>query len=108
MRSNEERSTIKSLITGKDSALQGSTTTVSPFLNARMCNWQTVVACQGPCGLPLICIEHEPQIPSRQSWSNAIGSLPSLMSLSFSTSNISRNDISGETSSTLYVTNLPF
>ena len=28
--------------------------------------------------MPLIIIAHEPQMPSRQSWSNAIGSLPLL------------------------------
>src|SRR5215203_2865136 len=48
IRSNEVRSTTKSLITGKAFALQGSTTTVSPSLKALMCNWQVVVACHGP------------------------------------------------------------
>src|SRR5689334_16033897 len=36
MRSNAVRSTIRSLITGKALDLQGSTTTVSPFLYARI------------------------------------------------------------------------
>src|SRR5688572_13741342 len=67
MRSKAVRSTIRSLITGKPFERQGSTTIVSPFLNALICNWQTVVACQGPCGRPLICIEQEPQMPSLQS-----------------------------------------
>src|ERR1043165_4526078 len=36
MRSNAERSTVRSLITGNAFALHGSTTMVSPFLNERM------------------------------------------------------------------------
>ena len=40
-----------------------------------------------------------PQMPSRQSESNAIGASPFLISPSFTTSSISRNDMSGETSS---------
>src|SRR5690606_12024184 len=101
------RSTTRSFITGKAKDLQGSTTIVSPSLNALICNWQTVVACHGPCRLPLICIEQAPQIPSRQSWSKAIGSFPSLINCSFSTSIISRKDISDEISITLYVSNFP-
>src|SRR5258706_14847733 len=66
MRSKAERSTTRSFITGKAFARQGSTTMVSPSLNARMCSWQTVFAFQGPCGLPFIYIEHVPQMPSRQ------------------------------------------
>src|SRR6186713_325593 len=65
--SNEVLSTIRSLITGNAFALHGSTTIVSPSWKALMCNWQVVVACHGPCGRPLIYIEHMPQIPSRQS-----------------------------------------
>jgi hypothetical protein len=30
----------------------------------------------GPCAWPLIMSEHVPQMPSRQSWSNTMGSLP--------------------------------
>ncbi|MNE73581.1 hypothetical protein D3C80_1696020 [compost metagenome] len=67
IRSNAERSTIKSLITGNAVALHGSTTTVSPSLKERMCNWQVVIPSLGPCGRPLIYIEQAPQIPSRQS-----------------------------------------
>src|SRR5690606_19549749 len=48
-------------------------------------------------------MEHVPQIPSRQSWSKATGSSPFLIRPELSTSNISRNDISGETSSSSYV-----
>ena len=33
-------------------------------------------ACAGRAGMPLITMPHVPQIPSRQSWSNAIGSSP--------------------------------
>src|SRR5699024_2353382 len=51
---------------------------------------------------------HVPQIPSRQSLSNAIGSSPSRVSRSFNTSSISRNDISGEISSSWYETIWPF
>src|SRR5262245_42907715 len=51
--------------------------------------------------------EQVPQIPSRQSCSNAIGSLPSDSSFSLTTSSISRNDISGETSIARCVSNFP-
>src|SRR5690606_25981063 len=57
----------------------------------------------GPCGLPLMYMEHVPQIPSRQSWSKATGSSPFLIRTALSTSNISRNDISGEMPSSSYV-----
>ena len=50
----------------------------------------------GPCGRPFIYMEQVPQMPSRQSWSNAMGSFPSRISSSFRTSNISRKDISEE------------
>lgn len=94
--------------TGNGPALQGSTTIVSPSLNLRMCNWHTVVRRSGPCGMPLIVIEHIPQMPSRQSWSNAIGSLFSATSCSFKMSNISRKELSGLTLSTVYFTKRPF
>ena len=70
---------------------------MSPSLKCRMWSWQTVVPGSGPCGRPLITKPHVPQMPSRQSESNAIGSSPFLMSSSFTTSSISRNDMSGET-----------
>src|SRR6188768_1421985 len=54
--SNALRSTTRSFITGKASLLHGSTTMVSPSLNARICNWQVVFFVQGPCALPFICI----------------------------------------------------
>src|SRR4051794_27077238 len=47
--SNAPRSTTRSFITGKAWLLHGSTTMVSPSLNARMCNWQVVFCAQGPC-----------------------------------------------------------
>src|SRR6185436_9641925 len=47
MRSKEERSTAKSLITGNAALRQGSTTIVSPSLKLRMCNWQVVTPCFG-------------------------------------------------------------
>ena len=48
--------------------------------------------------LPLMTTPQVPQMPSRQSWSKAIGSSPFWMSSSFTTSSISRNDMSGLTS----------
>ena len=72
---------------------------VSPSLNERMCSWQVVVTC-GPWASPLIISPHMPQMPSRQSESNAIGSSSAALSCSLSTSSISRNDMSSEISST--------
>jgi len=43
----------------------------------------------------LIIIPQLPQIPSRQSWSKAIGSVPDSISPSLTTSSISRKLISG-------------
>ena len=37
-----------------------------------MWSWHVAVPASGPWARPLIIIEHDPQIPSRQSWSNAI------------------------------------
>src|SRR5256885_3841031 len=50
---------------------------------------------------------HIPQIPSRQSWSNAIGSSLRASSCWLSTSSISRNDMSGLTSVIAYRTKPP-
>src|SRR5713226_5097104 len=50
---------------------------------------------------------HVPQMPSRQSLSNAMGSSPLSVSSSFTTSSISRNDISGFTSRASYWTIRP-
>jgi hypothetical protein len=78
---------------------------VSPSENDRMCSWQVAV-CGWlsnrplPCARPLIITPHDPQMPSRQSWSKETGSSPFMMSCSLSTSSISRNDMSGETSAT--------
>src|SRR5262245_26062635 len=47
-------------------------------------------------------------MPSRQSWSNAIGSLPSTIKRSLTRSSISRNDMSGLTPGTSYVSKPPF
>ena len=60
-----------------------------------MWSWQVAVPRLGPCATPLIIRLQEPQIPSRQSWSNAMGASPCSMRRSFSTSSISRNDMSG-------------
>ena len=59
---------------GKARARHGSTVIWSPSLNLRMWSWQVAVPVSGPCARPLIIIEHEPQMPSRQSWSKATGS----------------------------------
>ena len=80
---------------GNARARHGSTTISSPSRNLRMCSWQVAVPSDGPWARPLIIIEQEPQMPSRQSWSKAIGSRPSAVRRSLTTSNISRNDISG-------------
>jgi hypothetical protein len=100
IRSNALRSTTRSLMTLKGSARHGSTSITSPSAKLRMCSWQVVVAASGPCAMPLMTSPHIPQMPSRQSLSNAIGSSPARVSCSLSTSSISRNDMSGDTSST--------
>ena len=51
----------------------------SPSLKERMCSWQVHVSSRGPWGTPPIINPHEPQIPSRQSCSKAIGSWPGQM-----------------------------
>ena len=84
-------------MTGKALARHGSSVSVSPSLKRRMCSWQTVVPGSGPCGMPLIRKPQVPQMPSRQSESNAIGSSPFAISPSLTTSSISRNDMSGDT-----------
>src|SRR5262249_55114856 len=97
----------RSLLTGHGGARHGSIVIVSPSLKNRMCNWHTVVAGTGPCGLPLITRPHDPQIPSRQSLSNAIGSSPRRVRSSLTMSSISRKDISWLISLASYVTNCP-
>ena len=49
-----------------------------------------------------------PQMPSRQSWSKAIGSSPFSIRPSLTTSSISRKDMSSLTSVASYVTKPPF
>jgi hypothetical protein len=97
IRSKALRSTTRSLRTGNAFARQGSSVSVSPSLNRRMCSWHTVVPGSGPCAIPLTMNPQVPQMPSRQSESNAIGSSPLAISVSLTTSSISRNDMSGET-----------
>ncbi len=97
MRSKALRSTTRSLITGKALARQGSSVISAPSLNLRMWSWQAVTPGEGPCGEPSITTLQVPQMPSRQSWSKAIGSSPFLSSSSFTMSSISRNDMSGLT-----------
>src|SRR5690349_7180952 len=107
IRSNAERSTTRSLTIGKARARQGSRISVSPSRNDRMCSWHTVDPRAGPWGSPSIRNPHVPQMPSRQSESNAIGSSPRAISPSLTTSSISRNDMSGDTPSATYSTSLP-
>ena len=80
---------------GKPLARNGSIVIVSPFLKRRMCTWQVVAPLSGPCAMPSITRPQLPQMPSRQSESNAIGSSPFLISDSLTTSSISRKDMSG-------------
>jgi hypothetical protein len=98
IRSKALRSTTRSRTTGNAAARNGSIVIVSPSRKARMWSWHVVVAFQGPWGRPLMTTPHAPQIPSRQSWSKAIGSSPFFKSPSFRMSSISRNETSGETS----------
>ena len=79
-------------MTGNAFARNGSTVIVSPSWKLRMWSWQVVVAERGPCGTPLMTSEQAPQIPSRQSWSKAIGSSPFSMSRSLTRSSISRKE----------------
>ena len=98
IRSKAPRSTIRSRSTGKAAARQGSMVRRSPSLKLRMWSWQAVVRDRGPWAAPLMTTPQAPQIPSRQSWSNAMGSSPFRVRPSFTTSSISRNDMSGLTS----------
>ena len=59
-----------------------------------MWSWQVAVPFSGPCACPSIINEQVPQMPSRQSWSKTIASLPSSISRSLRMSSISRNDAS--------------
>ena len=79
-------------------ARQGSMTIVCPSVKRRMWSWQVVVPASGPCATPLIMQPHAPQMPSRQSESNAIASSPLRMRSSLTTSSISRKDMSVEMS----------
>ena len=78
MASSGLRSTMRSRITGKAVARHGSMVMVSPSVNLRMCSWQVAVPRSGPWAWPLIITPQVPQMPSRQSLSNTIGSLPGL------------------------------
>ena len=91
IRSKALRSTTRSFTTGKAVARQGSITISSPSLKLRMWSWQAVVRSFGPWARPLIIMLQVPQMPSRQSWSKAMGSSPLAIRPSFTTSSISRN-----------------
>jgi hypothetical protein len=99
MRSNALRSTMRSGRAGSWRAprLDRDVVAVAELAHVQLAGRGAAL---GAVGLPLIIIPHEPQMPSRQSWSNAIGSLPSSVSRSFTTSSISRNDMSGLTPGT--------
>jgi len=107
MRSKALRSTIRSLMTGKAWARKGSRVIASPSLKLRMWSWQVVVRSRGPWGRPLMTMPHCPQMPSRQSWSKVMGSSPLRMRSSFTTSSISRKDISVLMSLAAYSTKRP-
>jgi hypothetical protein len=107
MRSSAPRFTTRSLMMGNARARHGSMTIVSPSRKVRMWSWQVAVPREGPCATPLIIIPQDPQIPSRQSWSKAIGISPCSISRSLTTSSISRKDMSGLTSVALYSLRLP-
>ncbi len=81
-------------MTGNAAARNGSMVMCSPSWNLRMCSWQVAVPFSGPWAWPLIIRPHVPQMPSRQSLSNTMGSRPSSMRRSLRTSSISRNDMS--------------
>jgi hypothetical protein len=98
MRSNALRSTTRSFTTGKAVARQGSITISSPSRKLRMWSWQVVVRSLGPWARPLITMLQVPQIPSRQSWSKAMGSSPRAIMPSFTTSSISRKDMCSDMS----------
>ena len=85
---------MRSRRTGKAVERNGSTVIVAPSSNSRMIDLAGRRPGRGPCGMPSIVSEHEPQIPSRQSLSKAIGRLPSATSRSLRTSSISRNEAS--------------
>ena len=100
IRSNALRSTMRSLTTGKALARHGSIVIVSPSLNCRMWSWQTVVAAVGP-------VRHAVDDEAAHA-ADALAAVgverdrrprPARSSPSLTTSSISRNDMSGETSS---------
>jgi len=102
------RLTIRSLITGNAPLLKGSTVISLPSLKRLMYSWHVVTPSSGPCALPLIYNPQAPQIPSRQSWSNAIVSLFSSTNLLFRISSISGKEVSGSMSSTAKRSKYPF
>ena len=107
MRSNADRSTIRSLMIGNARARHGSTTISTSSENVRMCSWHVAVPRCGPWACPSIISEHVPQMPSRQSWSNTMASLPSWIRRSLSTSSSSRNEDSSLISSMWWLSNCP-
>jgi hypothetical protein len=66
----------------------------------RMRSSQVVHFSREPWAIPSTTRPQVPQMPSRQSLSNATASSPFFVSCSFSTSSISRSDISGRMPST--------
>ena len=66
---------------GNPAARHGSTVIVAPSCELAQVELAGRGAGLGPCARPLIIMAHEPQMPSRQSWSNATGSSPSRVEL---------------------------
>ena len=105
MRSNDERSTIKSRMIGPCPPRfdnDGVTRRELAHMQLACCRSTFWAMCR-----PLIINEHVPQMPSRQSWSNTIASSPSSMRRSFKMSIISRDEASSVISSIVCVSNEP-
>ena len=82
-------------MTGNARARHGSTMISSPSWNLRMCSWQVAVPFSGPWAWPLIIMPQDAADALAAVVSNAIGSSPSAIRRSLTTSSISRNDMSG-------------
>ena len=67
IRSNADRSQLRSLLIGKALARHGSMVMVSPSANVRVCSEQVEAPFSGPWARPLMNRSREPQMPSRQS-----------------------------------------
>ena len=68
-------------MSGNAWARNGSTTIVVAVLETAHVGLAGRDALCGPCGLPSMTSEQVPQMPSRQSWSKAMGSSPAIRQL---------------------------